>query len=225
MTQLSAAPNEHPPTISSYHPDDPSSLFSTFNYYSNLYNSPVTNAPYNSPDTQICRFGPGFLGNNYRPLHLPSAPFYQLACSSCLVYVGIAKQKCDLEYDVTPAGLLPRHLPAKRSCVNYEPFPTSPSMTSIDPFSVLHTARSNTNTLSDQKGTNSTSNYPIEFPRPIPIPENITENNFFCNELLEGNNAHCSLWRECCNAAIRCCNKMIPFVKEQPSTARTDTIV
>ena len=166
------------------------------------------------------------LGNGFRPLHLPSAPFYQLACSNCLVYVGIAKQKCDLEYDATPYGLLPRNLPARRSCVTYQtPLPTSPFMTSIDPFSVLHTVRSNTNTLSEQMGTNSTANYSIEFPRPIPIPESITENNFFCNELLEGNKAHCSLWRECCNAAIRCCNEMIPSFGEQPSTARTDTII
>ena len=221
MAQLSPAPHEHPPTISSYHPDDPSSPFSTFNYHSNLYNSPVTNAPFNSPQISPCRFGPGFFGNDYRPLHLPSAPFYQLACSNCLVYVGNTKQKCDLEYDATPAGLLPRHLPASRSCFNYSKgLPTSPSMTSIDPFTI----RSNTNILSDQMGTNSsTTNYPIEFPRPIPIPENITGNNFFCNELLEGNKAHCSLWRECCNAAIRCCNEMIPFVGEQSSTARMDT--
>jgi hypothetical protein len=220
MAQLSPSPNEHPPTISSYHPDDQFSSFSTFNHHSNLYSSPGTNAPFNSPDTQTCRFGRGFFGNDYRPLHLPSAPFYQLACSNCLVYVGIAKQMCDLEYDATPAGLLPRSLPAKRSCAKNEtPLPTSPSLTSIDPFAALHTVSSNMNILPEQMGTNSTANYPIEFPRPIPIPESITENNFFCNELLEGNKAHCSLWRECCNAAISCCNEMIPSFGEHPSTA------
>ena len=200
----------------------------------------MLNSPSSPSPVPTCRFGAG-LFYNPRPPELPPPYFHQLACSSCLVYVALAKQRCDLEYDATPVGLLPRRLPLKRSCVppasealhsNIEHTSIAPHLTAAisleyEAFEALNisTGVSGTSTLEPSTTTptvedtqTSTRGGTIEYPQPIRIPDDLSHDNFFCNELLGGNKAHCSLWRDCCNAANRCCNETISTIDKGASS-------
>lgn len=174
-----------------------------------------------------CRFGAG-LFYNPTPPELPPPLFHQLACSNCLVYVAMAKQQCDLEYEATPAGLLPHRLPLTRSCKPLTQIPNGEQehSSSIDPRPTTHTSlgvdadstgerrikTQDPTSATTMSGAAITKGKLIEYPQPIPIPEDLSHDNFFCDVLLGGNRAHCSLWRDCCNAAVRCCNETIPTV-------------
>lgn len=182
--------------FSAYDPDDPFSPFSIFNTRSHSQiNSPNLrySLPQNTPVT--CRFGHG-LHDDPRPPSLPLHEFRQLACSSCLLYVANVKQKCNLEYIATPDGLVANHLPPERTCLSHNQ--------STGQSTELRTAVEIGN--KQFEGATNFGGHPR--PNVLSIPETLTQLNFFCDVLLQSEDEHCNLWRECCNAAIDCCKNI-----------------
>ena len=189
--------------LSSNNPDDPSSSFTLFESLSQgpqLYSPEIlSNSRYSSfqYSSATCRFGHG-LPDDPRPPSLPMHQFRQLACSSCLLYVATVKQKCNLEYLATPDGLISTSFSPERVCLrhNHNPVTRLGGATEIPGNQVVPTPHS--------QGKLS---------RLLTIPADLTSRNFFCDVLLQGEDEHCNLWRECCKAAINCCKHKLRISK------------
>ena len=191
--------------------DDPSSPFMLIDSLSQeqqlyspelLSNSRYSSFPYSS---ETCRFGHG-LTDDPRPPFLPMHQFRQLACSSCLLYVATVKQKCNLEYLATPDGLVSISISPDRVCSRHN-------------HNTVHTTWLGTATEIPGNQVEPTPHSQGKLSQLLTIPDDLTSRNFFCDVLLQGEESHCKLWRECCKAAINCCKHKLRISRptESPS--------